>query len=55
MYCTPKLLFCECDCRDEGRLLAEKFGKNDAAVILIQCEVDFEESLISSGKEWVYF
>ena len=29
--------------REDGRILAEKFGKEDGAVVLLQCEVDFEE------------
>ena len=31
--------------REDGRILAEKFGKEDGAVVLLQCEVDFEEQL----------
>ena len=31
----------------EGRLLSERVGNKDGAVILLQCECDFEEKVIS--------
>lgn len=40
--------------RDDGRMLAEKVGKDDGAVILLQCEVDFEQLLLNPGKKMKY-
>jgi hypothetical protein len=40
--------------REDGRTLAEKCGKDDAAVVLLQCEVDFEQMLLNPGKKLKY-
>jgi len=34
--------------REEGRLLSERVGNKDGAVILLQCECDFERQLQKS-------
>merc|ERR1712226_385661 len=36
------------DCLTEGRLLSERVGNKDGAVILLQCECDFERQLQKS-------